>query len=175
MKHPRAKLDSDMAWTNTQKQIGIRACKAAGIDDATRRDLIMRNMPHAHFKGQITSTSPKLNNHDFESFMSVIEHFAGGQVLHFTKGYWNAKAGDYLARMRNRTLTIAGKLEAAGKLIPGGVGLKGWIEKRVTGGVTDKIECLDLHQLRALILGLESYAGISQAKARTSAKECQNA
>lgn len=148
-----------MAWTNKQKQIAARACQAARITEEQRRDMILRNFAHAHARGgRITSTAPRLDNHDFEQFMAIVENFAGGQVLHFTAGYWKGQAADHYQRMRRKALHLAEELEAEGRLAPGGVGLAGWIEKRVTRGETNRIEELDYHGLLALILGLEAYA-----------------
>ncbi|MGD0464657.1 MAG: hypothetical protein ABSB74_19405 [Tepidisphaeraceae bacterium] len=147
-----------MAWTNKQKQLAVRACRAAGITEEQRTDLILRNFQHAHYNGDITSTSPKLDCRDFEAFMAIIEKFAGGKVLHFTASYWHGCAEDYLARMRRKALAIARELERAGKLATGGAGLAGWIEKRVSGGATRRIEDLDFNSMKALILGLQSYA-----------------
>ncbi len=161
-----------MAWTNTQKQIAARACQAAGISDEQRRDMILRHFAHAHAAGgRVTSTAPRLNNTDFEQFMAIVERHAGGKVLHFTEGYWAAHAADQYARMRRRALQAAAALEAAGKLAPGGVGLAGWISKRVARGDTDRIEALDYHGLLALILGLEAYArqnGVELTREETS-------
>lgn len=147
-----------MAWTNKQKQLAARACQSAGISEEQRRDLILRNFANAHDCGRITSTAPKLNAKDFEAFMSIVENFAGGQVLHFTRDYWRAAADDSLKRLRFRALRVARELELAGKLEANGVGLAGWIEKRVTSGATNRIEALDYNGLMALILGLENYA-----------------
>lgn len=147
-----------MAWTNQQKQIAVRACKAAGISDERRRDMILRNIDHARMPGgHVTSTAPKLNNADFEQFMAIVEQAAGGQVLHFTEGYWVKSAADSLARMRHKVKELAAALEAAGHLVPNGIGLAGWISKRVTRGETDQLSELDYQQLRALIVGLEAY------------------
>jgi len=148
-----------MPWTKTQKQIAARACKEAGIDDAQRLDFILRNFKHARDDdGRITSTAPKLNNRDFENFMAIVESHAGGRVLHYALGFWAARARDGLGRMRDFILRIAGALENSGHLHPGGVGLAGWINKRVTGGETDRLEHLDYHGLLALLLGLQAYA-----------------
>jgi hypothetical protein len=148
-----------MPWTNTQKQIAARACKAAGIGEEQRRDLVLRQFAHARTAdGRISSTAPRLTNRDFEQFMAIVEGYGGGQVLHFTRGYWQAHAADQWARMRHRALAIAAELEAAGKLAPGGAGLGGWIAKRVTRGEADRVEQLDYHGLLALILGLTAYA-----------------
>src|SRR5262245_57427919 len=114
-----------MAWTNTQKQLPVRACRAARISEEQRVDMILRNFEHAHYKADITSTSAKLTNHDFEHFMSIVERFAGGKVLRFTEGYWQRSAEDWLKRMRVRALRVARELEAAGKLAPNGAGLAG--------------------------------------------------
>jgi len=147
-----------MPWTNKQKQMAVRACQAAKISEEQRRDLILRNFSNAHHKGKITSTSPKLTAKDFEAFMAIVERFAGGQVLHYTPGYWRESADDELRRLRFRAKRIAGDLERSGKLIADGVGLAGWIEKRVSGGATSKLEELDYNGVMALILGLENYA-----------------
>ena len=146
-----------MAWTNQQKQIAARACKAAGIGEEHRR-LILMNIDHARMPdGRVTSTAPKLNNADFEQFMAIVEQAAGGQVLHFTQDYWQGCAVDSLRRMRYHATKLAADLEAGGHLFPNGIGLAGWISKRVTRGETDQLSELDYQQLRALIVGLEAY------------------
>jgi len=147
-----------MAWTNQQKQIAVRACRAAGIREEQRRDMILRNMANARLPdGRVTSTAPKLTNADFEQFMAIVEQSAGGQILHFTKDYWQTGAADSLGRMRHKVKALATELEGAGHLAANGVGLAGWISKRVTRGETDRLEELDYQGLRALILGLGAY------------------
>ena len=145
-------------WTAKQKQLAARACLAAGIDDHTRRDVILRNFTRAWVDGKITSTAPRLSNQDFASFMSIIERYAGGKILHFTAGYWERCAIDVLHRMRYKARRLALDLEAKGKLAPDGVGLAGWINKRVSGGEVNRLEDLDYHGLVALILQLSAYA-----------------
>lgn len=147
-----------MPWTNKQKQLAARVCRAAGINDDQRRDVLLRSFQNAHYKGDITSTSPKLTAHDFEAFMAVVERQAGGQLLNYTANFWQRAAADWLSRMRFRARQIAATLEASGKLAPGGVGLSGWIEKRVSGGTAWRVEELEYHGLLALILQLSAYA-----------------
>jgi hypothetical protein len=60
--------------------------------------------------------------------------------------------------MRHRAAAIATVLERHGKLSPNGVGLAGWIEKRVSGGETRELANLEYHGLHALILQLQAYA-----------------
>jgi hypothetical protein len=146
-----------MAWTKLQKQLAVRACRAAGIDEEQRVNVILRNFRRAHHDGAITSTSPKLTNQDYAEFMAVVERSAGGTLLHFTTRYWQLQAADHLQRLRFRASRLAAVLEAAGKLAADG-GLAGWIEKRVSGGETSKLKDLDFHGLTALILGLQAYA-----------------
>lgn len=146
-----------MAWTNTQKQIAVRACRAAGMDDDARV-FILRQFKHAKVGEKITSTAPALTNQDFAEFMSIVERSAGGKILHFTSRYWAAQAGDYLGRLRHRARRIASLLERAGKLAADGAGLAGWIGKRVSQGETYDVEKLDYHQMLALILQLQAYA-----------------
>jgi hypothetical protein len=147
-----------MAWTNKQKFLAIRACKAAGINEDQRVDMILRSFPHAHHGGDITSTAPRLTSKDYSAFMAIVERFAGGKILHFTAGYWQRANADELQRMRYRVNAIAAELEAAGKLAFGGIGLAGWIEKRVSKGATDRLEDLEFPALQALLLQLEAYA-----------------
>ena len=80
-----------MAWTSKQKQLAVRACRAAAISEDVRTDMILRNFAHAHYDGDITSTSPKLTNQDFAAFMAIVERHAGGKILHFTAGYWDER------------------------------------------------------------------------------------
>jgi hypothetical protein len=155
-----------MPWTSKQKQLAVRACHAARIDEDQRRDLILRNFANARLPdGRISSTSSRLNNSDFEQFMAIVESYAGGQVLHFTRRYWQGQARDRYHRMRARALAIAAELEARGLLHAGGAGLAGWIQNRVTRGATARIEDLDYHGLLALNLSPAAYArqhGIGQ-------------
>ena len=60
--------------------------------------------------------------------------------------------------MRYKARRLALDLEAKGKLAPDGVGLAGWINKRVSGGEVNRLEDLDYHGLVALILQLSAYA-----------------
>ena len=147
-----------MAWTNKQKQIAVQACRPAGITEEQRRDMILRNFANAHHQGDITSTAPKLTSNDFEAFMAVVERYAGGKVMHFTTGFWSGQATDRLKRMRHRVFDLAALLESNGKLATGGLGLAGWISKRVSGGTASRVEELEYHGLAALITGLEAYA-----------------
>jgi hypothetical protein len=157
--NPSPKRDEDlvMPWTDKQKQLAARACIAAGIDDHVRRDVILRNFVRAWHNGKITSTAPRLSNQDFAHFMAIIEKYAGGKILHFTEGYWSRCSADSLHRLRYRAQKLALALEAKGKLAPDGVGLSGWIKKRVSGGEVNRLVDLDYHGLVALILQLEAY------------------
>jgi len=148
-----------MPWTNTQKQIAVRACKAAQVSDEQRRDMILRHFAHAKMPdGRISSTSPRLTNEDFEQFMAIVEAHGGDKVLHFSRDYFKTKAEDHYHRMRRRAYMIAQQLEAAGLLHPNGAGLSGWINKRLTHGQCERVEELDYHGLLALILSLSAYA-----------------
>jgi hypothetical protein len=147
-----------MAWTNKQKQLAVRACREADISEEQRTDMILRNFKHAEYGGDITSTSPRLTNQDFAEFMVIVENFAGGKVLHFTAGYWKQQSIDSLSRMKFKAHRLEAALVAAEKLQPHGIGLSGWIEKRVSGGATRNIDELEYHGMLALILGLEAYA-----------------
>lgn len=156
-----------MAWTNSQKKTYAMACRAANISDENRRLIL------GHFDGraffdrngkpcdEATSTSTKLTNADFESAMSTVEHVAGGQVLKYSRHYWQRKS--YTGptdRQRHKvhriveTLTISYDEQGEVLLEPDGVGLSGWIRKSFG---TDNLEDLDQRQLRNLIEALMAY------------------
>jgi hypothetical protein len=164
-----------MPWTNKQKSLAVQACRAAGISEEQRVDVILRNFVNAHSAGVVTSTSPRLTNHDFESFMAIIERTAGGTILNYSPGFWDRAAADWLRRMRFKALAIAAALERAGKLAPDGVGLAGWIQKRVTGGIASRLDELEYHGLSALIIGLEAYARQNAVKIETHCQASQEA
>lgn len=151
-----------MAWSNDQKQVAVRACRAAGISDEHRK-LILRQFARALFDaqgrptGEPSSTSKRLNNSDFEQFMATVERVAPGQkLLQFSMGYWQRKAQDDTQRMRHLALQIS---ETLGNSITswGPTALANWIRERVAGGQTDRLEDLDSEQLHALINGLRAF------------------
>jgi hypothetical protein len=147
-----------MGWTHKQKALAMQACKHAGISEEQRVDVSLRQFDRAHYKGDITSTSPRLNQADYEVLMAIVEGMSpGGRILRFAKGYWGAKAADWLQRVRHRALRIAGALERAGILAGDGAGLSGWILHRVTNERTGKLEELNFHELQALMFGLSSF------------------
>lgn len=149
-----------MSWSKDQKKLFVIACKAIGYGEE-QRHAILSMLPHAvtSSKPHPSSTSKRLNQADFEQAMAVVESMTpdkqikGFGALHFAK-----KADDYLGNMRRKVGAIAGRLEAAGKLEPGGAGLAGWISSRVTGGGTDRLDQLDYNELYNLIEGLKKYA-----------------
>ena len=153
-----------MPWSNPQKAMAATACKAVGLSDEHRR-LILRNLPNALYDAQgqpspePSSRSRRLNNADFEQFMSIIERQAGGR-LQFARydwpaGHWQGKADDSLHRMRSLAERLFAALDAADLL--GRPGLATWIEKRVSGGRTDRLADLMYEELHKLINGLRAY------------------
>ena len=144
-----------MAWTAKQKSLAVRACKAAGVSEQQRTDVILRNFANAEYGGDITSTSPKLTNHDFEQFMAIVESHAGGRLMSFERGHWQRAAADRWQRMRHRCQQMADQLQAAGHFSADS--LAGWIAKRVTNGRADQLDQLDFDGLRALSLQLASF------------------
>lgn len=157
-----------MAWTDTQKQIAVRACRAAGLDDGQRK-LILRQFSRAFFDEQgrhvdePTSKSMKLTNADFEQFMALVERWAGGQIRlpggkAYSRDYWASKADDRAQRPRDLVRRIALVLEQNGLLAPHGQGLSGWIQEQITDGVSADLDSLSPDQLHALINGLRAYA-----------------
>jgi len=151
-----------MPWTDTQKQIAVRAARAAGLSDENRK-LVLLQLPNSKFDrhgkptGEASSTSARLNQSDFEQFMAYVERWAGGRVLDYDAGYWACSAGDGLARFRHRITRLVNTLELEGHLEKDGVGLRGWIDQRVKDGAGVKYEDLSYTQLRDLHLGLLNY------------------
>lgn len=132
------------------------ACKAAGINEAQRRDVILRNIANAEHDGDITSTSPRLTDADFEKFMAIVEQHAGGTILSFSPGHWQAHATDRYSRMRYRVERIAQAIRDAGLFHA--QSLEGWIKARVTKGLPAELSALDFNQLQALLLQLQAFA-----------------
>jgi hypothetical protein len=148
-----------MPWTARQKQIAATAARKVGLDDEARK-LILRQFPHAMHQGRITSTSPRLTNADFEQYMAHVEHWAGGEVDGWKRGYWAAKAQDVTQRMRRKAQDLALHLHAAGHLgmTPGGLdGLAGFIS-RMTDHAKLGLAELDYRELYNVIEGLKALA-----------------
>ncbi len=111
--------------------------------------------------GRATSTSPRLNNSDFEHAMAVVESVTPGKqivlgkrtfpALHFTR-----KADDDLARMRSLASRIAHTLRGMGTLTRDDA-LGGWV-RRVTDDRTDRLQDLNYTELYNLIEGLKAFA-----------------
>jgi hypothetical protein len=90
--------------------------------------------------------------------MAIVERSAGGQVGRFAAGYWSAKAGDELNRMRWKAQHLGQRLVDVGAFDAAGASLAGWISKRVSRGEADRIDQLDYHGLLVLITGLSRFA-----------------
>ncbi len=157
-----------MAWTNAQKSLFAQACKTIGYGQEQRHMVLssFRNATSAS-TDHPTSTSKRLNNADFEHAMAIVENASGGHIkvkwtvsgkLRFGALHFARKADDDLARMRRLAGAIVAQLEASGNLEPNGVGLAGWIEKRITRGRTNRIDQLTYKEMHALINSLRSYS-----------------
>jgi hypothetical protein len=143
------------------------AWKSLRLPDQYRK-LTSRQLPNSMYDAdgreadEPSGTSKRLTNSDFETFMAIVERHAGDQVKTATKTYpvhhWLHKADDRLQRMRHYAQQLADALADAGLLDAAGVGLAGWISRRVTDGRTDRLADLEYHELHALINGLRAYA-----------------
>ncbi len=169
-------------WTPDQIRAFQIAARDAQVGDA-KYSILSRCGNRAIVDGRPSSRSPKLKQEDFEFCMAVLEETAAGKGLKLSGkplGYWQHKAADELQRMRYVARGIAELLEATEMvnqpghrlLQPGGVGLAGWIESRVTSGRTDRLEDLTRPELSNLIEGLKKYAerhGLRVTHQRTEA------
>ncbi len=172
-----AKRRTTRGWNKKQKSLAVCACEAIGWDKDDRQTILRQytdakgNCVAELSSGEISSTAPGLTDAHFERFMATVEGANGNRIRLGGKDgkgypmyYWQQQAADLGQRQRYRARAIAAKLETQrdgdGKplLEPDGVGLRGWISKRVAGGRTDDISELDQRELGALIDGLTSYA-----------------
>jgi hypothetical protein len=155
-----------MAWTREQKMVAAMACRSARLSE-DQRHMILSGPNFANraiHNGRATSTSPRLTNEDFESFMALVERFAGGQLLSYSPHYWQDKAGDPDHRLRWRAQRIANSLtliddphEPGRRLLqPDDVGLAGFIRRMFPHA--EKLDQLDRRELVSLIEGLTAYA-----------------
>jgi hypothetical protein len=153
-----------VTWTNAQKQLAVRAAKAAGMGDEHRQLLLNQMGGRAIHNGRITSTSPRLTQDDFDHYMAVVERMSGGQVQiggphgsGFPVGHFQRTEDRELDRVRWTARRIANTLELEGHLKPDGAGLAGWIMSRVTAGRTSKLDDLTREELHKLINGLQAW------------------
>ncbi len=153
-----------MAWSKLQRQIAAMACRHAGLDEADRRTLL-RQLPNARKVEPPSSRAPDLTQGEFETFMARVEWIAGGKLPRYSAWYWQDQVGGdgtlkrmrYLVRCIATTLELNHNADGEPLLAPDGVGLAGWISKRVTGGRTSRLEQLNQSELKALILGLRDH------------------
>lgn len=159
-----------MAWTNTQKAIYARACKAVGLGD-DQRHMMLSVFEHAHcpVAGKVTSRSTKLNNGDFEHAMSDVEAFAESVGIdritlpgtrhkpphHYTPHYWRRKAADENARMRRLASQLHTELVAMGKLHRASLGE---MVRTQTHQRTDALQDMERKEIAGLIEALKAIA-----------------
>ncbi len=119
-----------------------------------------------------SSTSARLTNRDFETFMSIVEDFAGGNLERFPAGYWEKRANEGTRRrMRFHVQRLANTLELhcysdadahlpdidrRRVLEPDGAGLRNWV-RNMTKGRTDQLDECAEGELYALAEGLKAY------------------
>lgn len=153
-----------MAWSNKQKQIAVRACRQAGVDDAARK-LILRQFSNAMTSTGPSSTAAKLDNTDFERFMAVIEDRAGGKVLHFSTHYFQDKAASRSTSASERQAAKIDQLyhlfeqQAAGGLKGHGTYGFGGLVRRVSAQRTDCVAELTPREASDLIGMLQAMIG----------------
>ena len=157
-----------MAWSKNQKNTFVMACKSAGLDEEHRR-LILRQSPRSTHEGRVTSTSPRLNQSDFEHCMATVESSsagrcrllgAGGRVIkQYPYHYWrDTLENGPKKRLRYKVQQLDAELQRVNPdWQPNGVGLKGWIKNRVMGGQETELDDLPMTRLEVLINQLSTY------------------
>ena len=159
-------------WTNQQKKIAAMACREHAGDRANEvRHLVLGG---SEFNGraffdrngqpsdEASSTSKKLTNRDFETFMAAIEAFNGGSILGNPEGHWERKAeiGDDL-RYRYKIHAIARLMERTLNVVAEPVLEPGWLEgfvERMTSGATRSLEECDAADLVDILEGIKKWA-----------------
>lgn len=154
-----------MSWSDKQKAIAVRACKAAHIGQE-HRELILRQLGGRAIVGdRATSTAPDLTNADFNQFMAVVEHYSGGQIktrgrggkLLYRTGHWQRRQDD---NPRLQLVYVARRI--AGSLLAEGIAAE-----RIIGTATQAIgqqlneldfDPLDVGQVRKIIHALRAVA-----------------
>ena len=154
-----------MGWSDKQKQIAVRACKGALIDDA-QRELILRQLDgRAIVQDRATSTAPTLTNADFNRFMELVEVYSGGQVkirngngrYVYGYGHWQLQQQDnvrvqliYVAKRIANTLFLEGVPER----------LEGVIAQATRGRIKDTgdLDDLDEAEARKVVHALRAVA-----------------
>lgn len=154
-----------MSWTDKQKQLAVRACKGANIDDA-QRELILRQLGGRAIVGdRATSTAQTLTNADFNQFMALVEVYSGGQVkirngqgrYVYGFGHWQLKQQDntrlqliHVAHRIINTLFVEGVPER----------IEGVIAKATGGRIeyTGDLDDLDEPEARKVVHALRAVA-----------------
>jgi len=127
-----------MPWTPKQIKLAGMAARSAGWCDGDEQNLrtVLRWFGNRAVQGgKLTRKSPKLNNDDFEFYMSIAEAAAGGVLPGWKPGHWRNKAGQVIHRQRDKILGLLAELNLSGDEPY----LNGIINK-ATGG---KAVCLD--------------------------------
>lgn len=125
-------------WSKDQVRIAAMAARAAEWNEQRVRMVLGMFGNRAVHDGRLTRTSPRLNNDDFEFYMSVAEADAGGVLPGWQPGHWRKKANQVISRQRRKIEYLAGELYLSEAY------LNGVIDKATGGAAT----CLaDLDQL----------------------------
>jgi len=159
-----------MPWSDKQKQIAVRACKAAGIRDESRKLLLLQTQNslfdrEGRAAEHPSSTSLRLNNSDFDHHMATIEIASSGRIkttdgagkFIYSWGYWSGQFAGETRRQKNLIVRIVNTLELEGIFKHDGSSLANWIRTRVTAGRTDRLDDLTPDETSKLIEGLKAY------------------
>lgn len=144
-----------MAWTKPQKMRFAEACRAIGLDAEARHE-VLSVLPNAHCgKTHPTSTSPKLNNGDFERAMAIVEAQTPGQRIVLKTKTWGAlhfarKVQGDTSRMNRRVRHLVDAIKAK---VPS-FDLPAFISRQ-TGGDKDRVELLEYRETQKLIEALK--------------------
>lgn len=105
-----------MPWSKSQRMTAGIAARSADWNPQ-QREMVLRGFGNrAMFNGKITSTSPRLNNDDFEIYMAIAEATCQGQLNGYALGHWHTRAEASIRRQLRKIAAMAEQLVAEGHL-----------------------------------------------------------
>lgn len=105
-----------MGWKKDQKRAAGSASRTAKWE-REHIDMVLRGFGNrAMHEGQLTRKSPRLNQDDFEIYMSIAESHCHGKLPGFTLGYWRRQSEFTIRRQLRKIRTMAEQLADEGHL-----------------------------------------------------------
>lgn len=136
-----------MPWAKKQRMTAGIAARSASWNQQ-QREMVLRGFGNrAMFGGRVTSTSPRLNNDDFEIYMAIAEAACNGQLPGYAIAHWQTRAEASLRRQLRKIGAMADQLADEGHLAEAQInGVIG----RATSHAAESLQELKQHNDRQL-------------------------